>query len=81
MKVFYEDYWKDINKINTSIKLTLNVKVNNSDNLRISNFEKILSNQDLIYDFYISKYDKKFVYYQIIFNGTPDNFFKIDERK
>lgn len=76
LKVFYEDYWKDINKINTSIKLTLNVKVNNSDNLRISNFEKILSNQDLIYDFYISKYDKKFVYYQIIFNGTPDNFLK-----
>ena len=76
LKVFYEDYWKDINQINTSIKLTLNIKINNSDNLKISNFEKILNNTDLIYNFYISKYDNKFVYYQIIFNGTPNSFLK-----
>ncbi len=76
LKVFYEDYWKDINQINTSIKLNLNVKVDNTNNSKISNFEKTLNNTDLIYDFYISKYDNKFLYYQIIFNGTPDNFLK-----
>ena len=29
---------------------------------------------DLIYDFFISKFDKNFTYYQIIFNGTPNIF-------
>ena len=32
---------------------------------------------DLIYDFFIKKFDKDFTYYQIIFNGTPNIFLKI----
>ena len=35
LKIIYEDYWKDSNQINTSIKLPLNIKVNNNDNLKI----------------------------------------------
>ena len=31
---------------------------------------------DLIYDFFITKFDKNFTYYQIIFNGTTDIFLK-----
>ena len=27
LKIIYEDYWKDSNQINTSIKLPLNIKV------------------------------------------------------
>ena len=38
--------------------------------------EKNLNEIDLIYDFSISKFDKNFTYYQIIFNGTPDIFLK-----
>jgi hypothetical protein len=76
LKIIYEDYWKNFNQINTSIKLPLSIKINNSDNLKISNFEKILSETDLIYDFFITKLDKEFIYYQIIFNGTLDNFLK-----
>ena len=76
LKTVYEDYWKNLNLINTSIRLTLKVKVNNKNNSKISNFEKILSEKDLIYDFYISKMDKYSIYYQITFNGTPDNFLK-----
>ena len=76
LKVIYEDYWKNYNQINTSIKLTLNVKVNNNNNLKISNFEKILDKTDLIYEFFIFKLDKNFTYYQIIFNGTPNIFLK-----
>ena len=41
---------------------------------KISNFEKILFKTDLIYDYYISKFDKNFVTFQIIFNGTPSVF-------
>ena len=76
LKIVYEDYWKNFNQINTSIRLVLNIKVVNSDTLKILNFEKKLTEIDLIYDYNISKFDKDFLYYQIIFNGTPSAFLK-----
>lgn len=76
LKTIYEDYWKNFNQINTSLKLILNIKLSNSDNTIISNFEKILKEIDLIYNFFIVKFDKDFTYYQITFNGTPKNFLK-----
>jgi hypothetical protein len=76
LKTMYEDYWKNYNQINTSIKLTLNVKVKNTNSYKILNFEKILNETDLIYNFFISKFDKDFTYYEIIFNGSPDIFLK-----
>jgi len=76
LKIVYEDYWKNFNQINTSIRLTLNIKVENKDNFKISEFENVLGQTDLIYDFYISKLDNNYVFYQIIFNGTPNNFLK-----
>ena len=77
LKEIYEDYWKSSNQINTSIKLPLSVKIDNYDKDKISNFEKILNQTDLIYDFFITKFDNKFTFYQIIFNGTPNTFLKI----
>ena len=79
LKIIYEDYWKNLNQINTSIRLSLSLKIDSSDNLKISNFEKILGKTDLIYNFFISKFDKDFIYYQVIFNGTPNNFLEIME--
>ena len=76
LKIVYEDYWKNFNKINTSIRLDINIKVENSDNYKISNFEKVLNQLDLIYDFSIMKFDNDYIYYQVIFNGTPNNFLK-----
>ncbi len=76
LKNIYEDYWKNFNQINTSIKLALNIKINSNNTLKISNFEKILTETDLIYDYHISKFDKDFVYFKIIFNGTPSAFLK-----
>ncbi len=76
LKIIYEDYWKDSNQINTSIRLPLNIKVDNSDNLKIMKFEKQMIDMELIYDFFIKKFDKNFTYYQIIFNGTPNIFLK-----
>ena len=76
LKTIYEDHWKKYNQINTSIKMNLSIKIENNNNLRISEFEKILSETDLIYDFNISKFDKDYTYYQIIFNGRPDVFLK-----
>ena len=74
LKTNYEDYWKDINQINTSIKLTLTIKAQNLDNNKITNFEKILSETDQIYNLNISKFDKDYTFYRIIYNGTPDSF-------
>ena len=76
LKLIYEDYWKASNQINTSIKLNLDIKVNNSNYLKILNFEKILNETDLIYSYFISKFDQNFTEYRIIFNGTPDTFLK-----
>ena len=76
LKTIYEDYWKNSNLINTSIKLILKIKVKNLDNQKISNFDKILNKNDLIYDFFISKIDKDYIYYQVTFNGTPNMFLK-----
>ena len=64
------------NQINTSIKLTLSVKISALESSKISDFEEILEKTDLVYDFYISKFNKDFIFYQIIFNGTPNLFLK-----
>ncbi len=81
LKLMYEDYWKQVNQINTSIKFPLNLKVKNIDKNKILNFEKNLNDIDLIYDYYITKFDKDYTFYQIIFNGAPNIFLKIMEEK
>ena len=81
LKIVYEDYWKNFNKINTSIKLPIYIKVKGDNNLKISNFEETLNTINLIYDYNILKFDKDFIYYQIIFNGTPNNFLKFMKNK
>lgn len=81
LKDVYENYWKSNNEINTSIKLTLTVSIDNNDNLKISKFEEVLSNGDLIYDFYIFKINNKSNVYKIIFNGSPEHFLKIMKDK
>ncbi|MBD1163213.1 hypothetical protein IDG53_01235 [Pelagibacterales bacterium SAG-MED11] len=81
LKIIYEDYWKNFNQINTSIKLPISIKVNGRDNLNVSRLENTLDEVNLIYDYYISKFDKDFIYYQIIYNGTPDIFLKSMENR
>ncbi len=77
VKLIYEDFWKSQNQINTSVKLSLNISIDNSNNIKINKFEKILSNMDLIYNFYIYKFDNKNNFYRVIFNGTPDKFLEV----
>ena len=77
LKIGFEDYWKSQNEINTSVKLPLTISVENSNNIKIQKFEEKLSDIDLIYNFYIYKFDNKNNIYKIIFNGTPDKFIKV----
>tara|TARA_B100001063_G_scaffold225246_1_gene233905 strand:+ start:599 stop:1678 length:1080 start_codon:yes stop_codon:yes gene_type:complete len=81
LKNDFEDYWKNSNQINTSIKLPINIKLDSSDSVKIANLEKTLEEKDLIYDYFITKFDKDFIIYEIIFNGTPDLFIKSMEEK
>jgi hypothetical protein len=76
LKNIFENYWKVKNQINTSVKISLTVSIDNN-NLKISEFEKKLNNIDLIYDFYIFKFNNKNNIYKIIFNGSPDYFLRI----
>ncbi len=77
LKLVYEDFWKSQNQINTSVKLSLNISIDNTNNIKINKFEKILSEMDLIYNFYIYKFDNKNNFYKVIFNGTPDKFLEV----
>ena len=77
LKLVYEDFWKSQNQINTSVKLSLNISIDNTDNIKINKFEKILSDLDFIYNFNIYKFDNKNNFYKIIFNGTPDKFLEL----
>jgi hypothetical protein len=81
LKSVYENYWKSKNEINTSVKISLTISINNNDNLEISKFEEILDNTDLIYDYYIYKFNNKDNFYKVIFNGSPDDFLKIMKKK
>jgi len=81
LKSLYENYWKSKNEINTSVKISLTVSINNNDNSKISKFEEILDNTDLVYNYYIYKFNNKNSFYKIIFNGSPKYFLKIMKNK
>ena len=77
LKIIYEDFWKGNNLINTSIKLPILIQVD-SKNFDLSlKFEETLNKIDLISGFSISKYNKDYIFYELIFNGTPKNFINI----
>ncbi len=76
LKDIYENYWKSKNEINDSVKSYFFISIDNSDNLKISDFEKILTNIDLINNFEINRFNNQNNIYKIIFNGSPDNFLK-----
>ncbi len=81
LKSVYENYWKSKNEINTSVKISLTVSINNNDNSEISKFEEILDDTDLIYNYHIYKFNNKDSFYKIIFNGSPNHFLKIMKNK
>ena len=73
----YENKWKSINKINTSIILPIRLSINSDDYILTNKFEQKLNEIDLVASYEIEKLNSKFIVYKIIFNGTPDKFLKI----
>jgi len=81
LKLIYEDLWKDYNQINTSIKLPLFIRVDNNNLRNSANFESAMEKVDLINSYKINRFDKDYIYYEVIFNGTPQNFINIMKKK
>ena len=77
LKTIYEDLWKEQNQINTSIKLPLLIRVDNINSETSLKFELSLDEIDLISSYSINKFNKDFIFYEVIFNGTQNNFIKI----
>ena len=81
LKSLFENNWKKLNEINTSIKLPIIIKIKN-DNLEISkNFELYLSEIDLVSDYSVQKFNKEFIFYEVLFNGTVQNFINLMKNK
>ncbi len=72
MKIRYDDEWKKINLINTSIKLNIELKLDSKNILLLGKIEKILSEIELVEKYYISNFDNKITSLSILSNSTPD---------
>ncbi len=81
LKNLFEDTWKKLNEINTSIKVPITIKIKNDDFRKSNNFELFLSEIDLVSDYSIQKFDKEFIFYEVLFNGTVQNFINIMKNK
>jgi len=57
------------------------IKVSNKDTMVSLRFENVLNSVDLISSYTINKFDKDFIYYEIIFNSTPTNFLNLMSNK
>ncbi len=74
LKEIYENHWKDINKINTSIKLPLTISLTANNYKKILHFEKVLDDLDLLFSYEVLSFNKKKIYYKLIYNGSPNRF-------
>ncbi len=74
LKNTYENYWKSINQINTSIKLPLTISINATKHKKIRILEYALDELDLVSNFEILRLNNKNIYFKIIYNGSPNRF-------
>ena len=81
LKNLFEDTWKKINEINTSIKLSIKIMIKNDDLKKSNRFESDLMDIELVNDFSVQKFNKDFIFYEILFNGTIQNFINIMQNK
>ena len=71
LKDIYEDDWKNLNIINTSIKSPVTISLLSSNLDKTKLFENLINNLDLVSNFYILSFDNKKIFYKIIYNESP----------
>ena len=74
LKLEFENQWKRLNIINTSIKLPITLTVNSKKYNLVKDLEKKLYDLDLVSNFYIDTFSNEKIIYKIIYNSTPDKF-------
>ena len=74
LKNQYEDKWKLINKINTSITIPIKISVKNSNYITSDKLESLLNNSDFVYEYNIEKINSEEIVYRIIYNTDPNKF-------
>ena len=74
LKINYENQWKKINQINTSIRLPLTLLLNSKNYELVAKFEKHLAKLDLVSNYYIDNFSSEITIYKIIYSSTPDKF-------
>ena len=75
LKNLYEDEWKKLNLINTSIQLPLTLSLSSKNYSNIQLFEKTLEDLDLVSNFMVLSFNNSDIFYKVIYNGPPDKFF------
>ena len=75
LKKVYEDEWKKLNLINTSIQLRITFSLSSKDYDKTQLFEKTLEDLDLVSNFMILTFNNTDIFYKVIYNGSPDKFF------
>ena len=81
LKNLFEDTWKKLNEINTSIKVPITIKIKNEDLKKSNNFELFLDEIDLVSEYSVQKFNKEFIFYEVLFNGSVQNFINIMKNK
>ena len=81
LREIYEDKWKEINKINRSVKLPLNISISSQNFKKNKDFNKFLSSTEQISNYYIKDFNNEKLNYKILFNGSPNQFLSIAEQK
>ena len=80
MKVRYDDEWKKINLINSSIKLNININVDSKNIVFVEKIEKILNEIELIEKYSVGFFDNETTRYSVLSNSTPDKLIKEFEK-
>ncbi len=74
LKNLYEDKWKLINKINTSITIPVKISIKNTNFITSDKLENILNQSDFVYEYEIEKMNSEEIIYKIIYNNNPEKF-------
>ena len=72
MKIRYDDEWKKINLINTSIKLNIQINLDSKNIALINKIEKMFNKIEIIEKFHIINFNNEITSYSILSNSTPD---------
>ena len=76
MKIRYDDEWKKINLINSSIKLNIQLNIDSKNISLIKKVEKILNEIELIEKYNIDYFNSSITRYTLLSNSTPDKLIK-----